>query len=84
MLRWPGWALFRVASDHDGSFACPAGGVPHLVVGDFPVLGFVGGQEVIQGLQPPVVIGLQPKSVIDPGAYALGVASGYSLLRHSD
>jgi hypothetical protein len=29
---------------------------------------------------PPVVIGLQPESVIDPGAYALGVASGYSLL----
>jgi len=46
------------------------------------MLGLVGGQEVIQGLQPPVVIGLQPESVIDPGADALGVASGYSLLRY--
>ena len=58
------------------------GGVPHLIVSDLPVLGLVGGQEVIQGLESPVVIGLQPESVIDPGAYALGVASGYSLLRH--
>ena len=82
MLRRPGCPLFRVASDHDGSFACPTGGVPHLIVGDFPVLGLVGGQEVIQGLQSLVVIGLQPESVIDPGAYALGVASGYSFLRH--
>ena len=82
MLRRPGWAPFRVASYHDGSFACPTGGVPHLIVSDFPVLGLVGGQEVIQGLQPPVVIGLQPESVIDPGAYALGVASGYRFLRH--
>ena len=65
-----------VASYHGGSFACPTGGVPHLIVSNFPVLGLVGGQEVIQGLQPPVVIGLQPESVIDPGAYALGVASG--------
>ena len=40
----------RVASYHDGSFACPTGGVPHLIVSDFPVLGLVGGQEVIQGL----------------------------------
>jgi hypothetical protein len=38
--------------------------------------------EQLFGLQPPVVIGLQPESVIDPGAYALGVASGYSFLRH--
>jgi hypothetical protein len=42
--------LFWVASYHDGSFACPAGGVPHFLVGDFPVFGLVGGQEVIQGL----------------------------------
>jgi len=82
MLRRPRWALFRVASYHGGSFACPTGGVPHLIVGDFPVLGLVGGQEVIQGLQAPVVIGLQPESVVHPGAYALGVASAYSLLRH--
>ena len=60
MLRRPGRALFRVASYHEGSFACPAGGVPHLIVSDFPVLGLVGGQEVIQGLQAPVVIGLEP------------------------
>ena len=82
MPRRPGWAPFWVASYHDGSFACPTGGVSHLIVGDLPVLGLIGGQEVIQGLQPPVVIGLQPESVIDPGAYALGVASGYSFLRH--
>ena len=82
MLRRPGCPLLRVASYHDGSFACPTGGVPHLIVIDFPVLGLVGGQEVIQGLQPPVVIGLQPQGVIDPGAYALGVASGDSLLCH--
>ena len=82
MLRRTGCALFRVASYHDGSFACPAGGIPHLIVGDFPVLGLVGGQEVIQGLHSPVVIGLQPKGVVDPGADALGVTSGYSLLRH--
>jgi len=82
MLRRTGCALLRVASYHDSSFACPARGIPHLIVGDFPVLGLVGCQEVIQGLQAPVVIGFQPKSVIDPGAYALGVASGHGLLRH--
>jgi len=82
MPRRPGRALLRVASYHDGSFACPADGVPYLIVSDFPVLGLVGGEEVIQGLQAPVVRGLQPESIIDPGAYALGVASGYSLLRH--
>ena len=82
MLRGPRCALLRVASYHDGLFACPACGIAHLSVGDFPVLGLVGGQELIQGLQSPVVIGLQPESVIDPGTYALGVASGYSLLCH--
>ena len=82
MLRRPGWALVWVASYHDGSLACPARGISHLIVGDFPVLGLVGGQEVIQGLQAPVVIGLEPKSVIDPGAYAFGVAFGHGLLRH--
>jgi hypothetical protein len=82
MPRRPGWAPFWVASYHDGSFARPTGGVPHLIVSDFPLLGLVGAQEVIQGPQAPVVIGLQPEGVIDPGAYALGVASGYSLLRH--
>ena len=82
MLRRPGCPLLRVASYHDGSFACPTRGIPHLIVGDFPVLGLVGGQEVIQRMQAPVVIGLQPESVIDPGAYALGVASGHGLLRH--
>ncbi len=82
MLGRPGRALFEVASYHGGSFACVTGSRPHLIVGDFPVLGLVGGQEVIQGLKPPVVIGLQPESVIDPSADALGVASSYSLLRH--
>jgi len=82
MLRGPRCALLRVASYHDGLFACPACGIAHLIVGDFPVLGLVGGQEVIQGLQAPVVIGLEPKSVIDPGAYALGVASGNGILGH--
>ena len=82
MLRRAGGALFRLASHHDGSFARPASGVPHLGVSDFPVLGLVGGQEVIQGLQPPVVIGFQPESVIDPGADALSAASGYGFLRH--
>jgi hypothetical protein len=82
MLRRPGCALLRGASYHDGLFACPACGIAHLIVGDFPVLGLVGGQKVIQGLQAPVVIGFEPESVIDPGAYALGVTSGYGLLGH--
>jgi len=82
MLRGPRCALLRVASYHDGLFACPACGIAHLIIGDFPVLGLVGGQEVIQGLQAPVVIGLEPKSVIDPGAYALSVTTGNGLLGH--
>src|SRR5450432_3290902 len=83
MLRRAGRAQFRVAPDHDGSFACPPGGVPHLIVSDFPVLSLIGGQEFIQGLQPPVMIGFQPEGVIDPGADALGAAARDSLLCHS-
>jgi hypothetical protein len=83
VLRRPRCALFRVTPDYNRSFACPPSGIPHLVVSDFPVLGLVDGQEFVQGLQPPVVIGFQPKGVIDPGAYALGAASGDSLLCHS-
>jgi hypothetical protein len=82
MLRRPWRALFRITSYYDGSFACPPGSVPHLIVGDLSVLGLEGGKEVIQGLQPSVVIGLQSERVIDPGAYALGVASSDGLLRH--
>ena len=83
MLCRPGRVLFRVAPDDDGSFACPPGGVPHLIAGDFPVLGLIGGQEFIQGLEPPVMIGFQPEGVVDPGTYALGMAASDSLLRHS-
>jgi hypothetical protein len=46
------------------------------------VFGLVGGEEVIQGVQSPVVIGLQSQGVIDLGADALGMAPGYSLLRN--
>ncbi|MGH3193534.1 MAG: hypothetical protein ACRDOL_41015 [Streptosporangiaceae bacterium] len=52
-------ALVWPTADDDGAFPCPAGRVPHLVLGDLAVLGLVGGQEVIEGLQPPVVVGLR-------------------------
>ena len=42
--------LSRTTPHHDGSFSCTPSGVSHLIVGDFAVLAFVTGQEIVKGL----------------------------------
>jgi hypothetical protein len=54
----------------------------HLLLGDLAVLGFIGGQEIIESGQPPVMIGLQAQGIVHPRTHALGPATGNSLPGH--
>src|SRR5450755_1478568 len=75
-------APVRLASHHDGPAAGPAGSVPHVLIGDLTMLGLISGEEIIQGLQPPVMIGLQPQRVVHPRADALRAPAGDGVLGH--
>ena len=45
-----------------------------LLLGDHAILGFIRGQKIIKGSQPPIVVSLQAQSLVHPGTYTLGVS----------
>ena len=46
----------------------------HLLLGDHAMVGFIRGQKIIKGSQPPIVVSLQAQRLVHPGAYTLGLS----------
>ena len=65
-------------ADDDGTRLRPPVSGLHLLLGDLPVLGFVGRDEVVNAAQPAIVFCFQAKRVVHVGANGLGLSSGNS------
>jgi hypothetical protein len=72
----------RVTAHHDRTASGTAGSITHLRLGDPAVLSLIGGEEIIQRAQPPVMISLQLQRIIHPRAHALRLPAGNRVLGH--